>query len=82
MSGSKVPLACIWHEKPLYTVVHVPWNGAGDLANVKPWISMLLSWNRFTIPTCITFLVFGLSTNVPLMVLISWLLALYAQSAL
>ena len=60
----------------------MPWNGAGDLADVKPWISMPLSWNGFAISTRINFLMFGLSTNVPLTVLISWLLALYAQSAL
>ena len=32
-------------------------------------------------PTCITFLAFGISINVPLMLLISWLLTLYAQKA-
>ena len=42
--------------------------------------SMLLSQNRFTKLTRITFLVFGLSINIPLMLLTSWLLAIYAQS--
>ena len=49
-----------------YTAGSVPRNGAGDLANGKPWVSMPLSWNEFTIPTRITSLAFGLSTNVPL----------------
>ena len=38
----------------------------GDLADGKPWISMLLSRIGSTIPTRVTFLTFGLSTNVPL----------------
>ena len=59
----------------------VPQNGAGDLADRKPRVSMPLSWNKFTIPTHVTFLAFGLSTNVRL-TLISWLLALYAGSML
>ena len=39
VSGSKVPLACICHEEQFYTVVSVPRIGAGDLADIKPWIS-------------------------------------------
>ena len=35
-----MPLACIWHEEQFYTVVSVPRNGVGDLADVKPWISI------------------------------------------
>ena len=80
VSESKVPLACIWHEEQFYTADRVLWNGAGGLADGKPWVSMPLSGKRFTMPTHITFLAFGLSINVPLMLLTSWLLALYAQS--
>ena len=79
MSGSKVPLACVWYEERFYTAGPVPWNGVVDLADGKP---IPLSWNEFTIPTRVTFLVFGLSTNVRLTLPTSWLLALYAQSAL
>ena len=78
VSGSKVPLACVWHEERLYTAGPVLRNGTGDLADGKPWISMLLSWIGSTIPTRLAFLAFGLSTNIPLTLLISWLLALYA----
>ena len=53
-----------WHEERFYTAGPVSRNGASDLANAKPWVSMLLSWNEFTIPTHVTFLAFGLSTNV------------------
>ena len=52
-------------------------NAAGCLADIKPWISKPLSWNGFTILTHVTFLTLSLSTNVPLPLLISWLLALY-----
>ena len=82
VSGSKAPLACVWHEERFYTAGPVPRNGASDLADGKPWVSMPLNWNEFIIPTRVTFLAFGLSTNVRLMLLISWLLALYAQSVL
>ena len=82
VSGSKAPLACFWHDKRFYTAAPVPRNGVGDLADGKSWVSMPLSWNEFTIPTRVTFLAFGLSTNVPLTLLISWLLALHAQSVL
>ena len=54
----------------------------GGLADGKPWVSMPLSRNVFTMPTRVTNLVFGISTNVPLVLLTSWLLALYAQSVL
>ena len=82
VSGSKAPLACVWHEERFYTAGSVPRNGAGDLADGKPWVSMPLSWIYFIIPTRVTFLAFGLSANVRLTLLISWLLALYARSAL
>ena len=77
VSGSNAPLAYVWHEERFYTAGPVPRNGAGDLADGKPWIIMPLSRNRFTILTRIIFFVFGLSTNVPMMLLISWLLVLY-----
>ena len=82
VSGSKVSLACVWHEEAerFYTAGPVPWNGADELADGKPWVSMPLNWSEFTIPTRVTFLAFRLSTNVRLTLLISWLLALYAQS--
>ena len=82
VSGSKVPLACVWHEERFYTAGLVPQNGAGDLADGKPRVSMPLSWNEFTILIHVTFLAFGFSTNVRLTLLISWLLALYARSVL
>ena len=61
--------------KRFYTAIPVPRNGVADLADGKPWISMPLSRNGFTIPTHVTFLMLGLSTIVPLTLLISWLLA-------
>ena len=82
MGRSKAPLACVWHEERFYIAGSVLRNGVDDLVDGKPWVSLLLSWNEFTILTRITFLVFGLSTNVRLLLLISRLLALYAQSAL
>ena len=70
----------VWHEERFYTAGPLPRNGAGQLADGKPWVSMPLSWNKFTIPTRVTFLAFELSKNVRLMLLISWLLALqYTQ---
>ena len=75
-------LACVWHEEQFYTAGPVLRNGVGELADGKPWVSMPLNWNEFTILTCVTFLAFGLSTNVCLTLLISWLLALYARSML
>ena len=79
---SKVPLVCVWHEEQFFTAGPVPRNSVGGLADGKPWVSMLLSWNRFTMPTHVTNLAFRISTNVPLALLTSWLLALYAQSTL
>ena len=63
MSGSKAPLACVWHEEQFYAAGPMPQNGVGDLADGKPWVSMLLSCNKFTIPTCVTFVAFGLSNQ-------------------
>ena len=78
MSGSKASLACVWNEEQFYIAVPMPQNGVGDLADGKPWVSMPLSWNEFTILTRMIFLAFRLPTNVRLMLLISRLLALYA----
>ena len=49
------------------------WNNANGLVNWKPWVSILLSQNQFTMWTHTSFLAhaFGLSSNVPLMLLIS-----------
>ena len=80
MSGSKVPLACVWHEERFYTAGPVPQNCAGELADGKPRVSMPLSQNGYTMLTRITNPVFGISTNIPLALLASWLLALYARS--
>ena len=77
-----MPLACVWHEERFYTAGPVPWNSAGGLADGKPWVSMPLSRNGFTMQTHLTNLVFGISTNIPLVLLTSWLIALYAGSAL
>ena len=79
MNGSKAPLGCVWHEERFYTAGSVPQNGAGDLADGKPRVSMPLNWNEFTIPTSVAFLVFGLCTNVRLTLLISWVLALLCK---
>ena len=32
MSGSKAPLACVWHKERFFTAGSVPWNSAGGLA--------------------------------------------------
>ena len=77
-----MPLACFSHDERFYTAGPVPRNGVGDLADGKSWVSMPLSWNKFTILTRVTFLALGLCTNVHLTLLISWLLALHAQSVL
>ena len=74
----KVPLACVWHEERFYTAGPVPRNSAGGLADGKPWVSMPLSRNGFTMTTRVTNLAFGISTNIPLALLTSWLLALNA----
>ena len=78
VSGSKAPLACVWDEEQFYTAGPVLQNSAGGLANGKPWVSMPLSCNEFTILTRVTLLAFRFSTNVHLTQLISLLLALYA----
>ena len=78
VSKSKMPLACVWHKERLYTAGPVPRNCADGLADGKPWVSMPLSWNGFTMPTHVINLAFGISTNVPLALLTSWLLTLYA----
>ena len=56
MGGSKVPLACIWHEERFHAAGPVLQNDVGVLADGKPWISMPLSRNGYTIPIHITFL--------------------------
>ena len=82
VSGSKAPLASILHKEWFYTASPVPQDSVGGLADGKPWVFMLLSRNGFTMQTHTTFLVFRISTNVPLALLTSWLLALYAWSVL
>ena len=57
-------------------------NSASGVADGKPGVSMPLSCNGFIMLTCVTFLAFRLSINVLLMLITSWLLALYAQRAL
>ena len=64
-------LVCVWHEEQFYTADSVLWNGVGGLADGKPWVSMPLNQNRFTMPTHVIFLTFGFSTNIPLMLLVS-----------
>ena len=64
-SRSKVPLACVWHKERFYTAGPVPCSGVGDLADGMSWISVVLSWNGFTILTHVIFPAFELSTNVP-----------------
>ena len=78
VSGLKVPLACVWHKEQFCTVGPVLWNSAGGLADGKPRVSMPLSRKGFTMPTCITFLAFQ---SLSLALLTSWLLTLYARSA-
>ena len=56
----------------------MPLNSAGGLADGKPWASMPLSQNGYTMPTRVTNLTFEISANLPLVLLTSWLLALYA----
>ena len=82
MNGSKVPLACAWHAECFYTAGPVLQNDVDGLANGKHWVSMPLTWNAFTMLTRETLTVSGFSTNVPLMLLTSWLLGLYARSML
>ena len=61
LSRSKAPLACVWDEERSYTANSMPRNSAGVLADGKPWVSMLLSQNRFTMLTRVTNLAFGIS---------------------
>ena len=82
LSGSKAPLACVWHEEQFYTAGPVPRNSVGGLVDGKPWVSMPLSWNGITMPTRVANLAFRISTNVSLALLNSWLLELYARSVL
>ena len=72
----KGTLACVWHEELFYAAGLVPQNRA-FLVDEKPWVSMPLIQYRSTMPTRLTFLVFGFSTNVLLTLLTSWLLSLY-----
>ena len=51
----KGTLSLCWHKERFYTASPVSRNGAGDLADGKPWIYMPLSWNGFTILTHINF---------------------------
>ena len=60
----------------------MPQNGVGGVANGKYCVSMPLSQNRLIMLTPVTFLVLTLSINVLLMLLTSWLVALYALSML
>ena len=73
-------LACVWHEERFYTAGPVLRNGTGDVADGKPWISHAVQWiyhsdlhNNPCVQT--------LYKRIPLTLLTSWLLALYAQSA-
>ena len=75
-----MPLACVWHKERFYTTGPVPQNSAGVLADGKPLVSMPLSQNRFAVPTCITFLAFGIPTNVPLALLTMILLKQLART--
>ena len=72
-------MVCEWIKGALS--LYLAWR-TGGLADGKPWVFMPLSWNRFTMPTRVTNLAFGISTNIPLVLLTSWLLALYARRAL
>ena len=67
------------HEERFCTAGPVPWNSAVGLADGKPQVSMPLIWNGFTMPTRVTNLAFGISINIPLVLLTSWLLALYVR---
>ena len=79
MSRSKAPLACVWHEERFCTAGPVLWNSVSGLVDGKPCVSMPLNRDRFTMLTHVTCLAFGLSTKIPLMLITSWLLTLYAQ---
>ena len=60
-----------------FIVLALCWNGASGVADGKPQFTPL-GQNGFAILTCITFLVFIPSIIVPLTLLNSWLLTLYA----
>ena len=64
-----MPLACVWHEEPFHTGLICATEWCSGLADGKPWVSLPLGWNGFTLQTCVTFLVFAISTNVPLTLL-------------
>ena len=64
--------SCVWHEERFYTVGPMLRNSAGDLVDGKPWVSMPLSRNGFTMPTRVTDLAFEISTNVCLALLTSY----------
>ena len=82
VSGSKAPLAFVWHKERFYTAGPVLRNSAGGLADGKPWGYKRSNRNGFTMPTHVTNLAFGISTKVPLALQTNWLLALFARSAL
>ena len=71
MSGSKAPLTLVWYKEQFYTAGPMLQNGVGGFTDGKPWVSMPLikPLTDFIMLTSVTFLVFGLSTNVPLMLL-------------
>ena len=75
-------LACVWHEERFYTADPMPRNSGDGLVNGKPYVSIPLSRSGFTMPIHVTNVAFRISTNIPLVLLTSWLLALYARSAL
>ena len=70
----KAHLARVWHEGRFYIADPVPRNRVGVLVDGKPWVSMPLNQNGFTMLTRVTNLAFGISTNIPLALLTSWLL--------
>ena len=62
VSGSKAPLTCVWDEEQFYTAGPVPQNDVSGLVDGKPWISMPLNQDGFTMLNHLTFLAFGFST--------------------
>ena len=57
----------------------MPLNSVIGLADAKPWVFMPLSQSGFTMPSDLTFLALVLTTNVSVMLISRWLLALYVQ---
>ena len=59
VSGSEAYLACVWHKRRMIVCC---WSSAAIIrvvvADGKPWVSMLLSRNEFTMLTYMTFLAF------------------------